>query len=546
MAAAVARGVSRPLCLIGLDGGSFAVLDPLLAAGDLPVLASVMARGAHGVLRSVVPPITPAAWTSFMTGKQPGRHGIYDFRLYEPRAYRDSFVSSRALHDATLWEILTAAGRRVAVVNLPMMYPPRPASGTVVSGFDTPSVDAAFTAPPELRARILERCPDYLFVAVPDPADPNLETDAAFSDFVAQVERGLEQRTRVALDLLADGPWDVFMLHHQDTDSLQHLAWRYIAGGNAEPERRERVRQAYRRLDALLGQVLAALPSDALTVILSDHGFGDHTGRLFPNVLLRKWGYLSWRGLRRTRARRWLDKRLARLGIERRRDRVDASWETRVRTQAFADALPLRWRKTRAYVALAEIYGLLYLNLRGREPEGIVRPGAEARALAVRLRERLLGVRDPRDGAPVFADVLHGEAVYPDDVGGRRPDLVLVPRPGYTLRRDLNPSLWVDHNRILSGTHRPEGILIVSGPGVRPGAVAAPPTLVDLAPTLLAYAGVPVPEDMDGRVLAELFTEPLDVRYAAPADAAERRDEALSAEEEDQVMERLRALGYLA
>src|SRR5262249_8152509 len=106
--------------------------------------------------------------------------------------------------------------------------------------------------------------------------------------------------------------------------------------------------------------------------------------------------------------------------------------------------------------------------------------------------------------------------------------------------------LWLDRNRILSGTHRPEGILIVSGPGVRPGPIAEPPSLVDLAPTLLACAGLPVPEDMDGRVLAELFPAPPDLRHVAPVDAAEGRDEALSAEEEDQVMERLRALGYLA
>ena len=537
----------RPLFLVGLDGATFDVLDPLFAAGELPVLAELAQGGARAVLRSTIPPITPAAWSSFMTGKRPGKHGVYDFRIYEPHAYRDSFVTSRALRDPTIWSIFTAAGRRVAVVGLPMMYPPQPQHGTVVSGFDTPSAAAMFTTPADLRTRILERFPDYVFAAVPAASDPSLETDEAFESFVAQVERAFEQRTRVAIELLQDRRWDMFMVHHQDTDTLQHLTWRYIAPGSEAPERRARVRAAYRRLDALLGELLAAVPEDALRVVLSDHGFGSHTGRLFPNVLLHKWGYLSWRGRRRARLHHSLRKRLGRLGLattpSRRRDE---SWDTRMRTQSFDRALPLRWGRTRAYVALGEIHGLLYLNRKGREPGGVVSEGGEADALLAELCDRFLAARDPRDGAAVFADVLRGDQVDPDDARGRRPDLILVPRPGYTLRRELNQSLWVDHDRLMAGTHRLLGMLLVSGPGVRPGPLACEPELIDLAPTLLAVAGLPVPQDMDGRVLEELFIEPLTVAHAAAGSQSAASDETLTADEEALVEERLRALGYLA
>jgi predicted AlkP superfamily phosphohydrolase/phosphomutase len=537
--------MSRPVLIIGLDGASDDVLAPLIAAGDMPTLGRLRERGASGMLRSVVPPITPAAWSSFMTGKRPGKHGIYDFRLYDPQGYRDTFVTSRALKEPTLWELLTAAGRRVAVVNLPVTYPPNPRLGTVVSGFDTPSVASGFTHPPELRERILARIPDYFLIAVPDPSDPELQRAETFGRFADDVERAFEQRARVALDLLGEGPWDAFMVHFQDTDILQHRAWRFIAERERFPERWARLRGVYRRLDGLLAELLAATPPDSLLVVLSDHGFGPHAGRLYPNVLLRQWGYLSWRGRRRERLRRSLHKRLVRLGVARARAKRRDPWIAQVRDRSFERMLPLRWKRTRAYVALAEMYGLLYVNLRGREPEGIVTPGPEQAHLIAELQERFREVRDPRDGAPVFADVVRGEDVYPTDALGRRPDLVLVPRGEYSVYRDLNHQLWLAHYPVTSGTHRPEGVLMVSGTGVRPGPLARPAELIDLAPTILATAGLPVPEDMDGRVLTEVFTDPPAIRLAPALERKAVAPDELSAAEEGQVLERLRALGYM-
>ncbi len=534
--------MTRPIVVLGLDGATWDVLDPLLAAGVMPTLARLRAAGRSGRLESVVPPITPAAWASFMTGKRPGKHGIYDFRVYDPRRYEDAFVTSRAIRDATVWTLLTAAGKRVGVVSLPMTYPPPAGAGTIVAGFDTPSTAAGFTAPPELRTRILGSMPDYCFVAVPDPADPTLVTDAAFARFVADAERACEQRTRVALDLLAGERLDVLMLHHQDTDAMQHLLWRWIADETVDPARTARIRQAYARLDARIAELLAAVPADALVLVVSDHGFGAHVGRVFPNVLLREWGYLSWRGRRRERLRRSVRKRLVRFGLATAPARDTASWGEALRTRSFAGTLPIAWRRTRAYVAVAEIYGLLYLNRRGREPEGVV-DDASAPRLLDELAARFLAVRD--GDAPVFSAVLRGTDVYPDDPHGRRPDLVLVPRAGLSVYRDLNPRLWLDRYPVLGGTHRPDGILLAHGDGVARGTLAHAAELVDVAPTILASAGVPVPADMDGRVLAELFVDPPAVAYAAPAAPAGDADAGLSADEEQEVTDRLRALGYM-
>jgi len=238
-------------------------------------------------------------------------------------------------------------------------------------------------------------------------------------------------------------------------------------------------------------------------------------------------------------------KRLAAVGLAERRPVYPASWIARSRMRTIERVLPLRWRRTRAYVPLADIYGQVFLNQTGREPDGVVAPGPQSTALREEVRRRLLDVRDPSTGEPVLAEVTPGEEVYPDDPLGRRPDLVLVPAPGFAVSRGLNLRRWLDRYPVLSGTHRPDGILIASGEGVRPGRLGDPASIVDLAPTILAAAGVPVPDDMDGRVLTELFvTPPVVQRVAADADR-HAGDEVLSTEEEAQVGDRLRALGYL-
>jgi predicted AlkP superfamily phosphohydrolase/phosphomutase len=536
--------MSRPIVIVSLDGGAFPILDRLIAAGDMPTLASMVRDGARGVLRSSIPPITPVAWSSFLTGKRPGKHGVYDFRIYDPSGYRDAFVTSRALRDATLGELLTAAGKRVAIVNLPMMYPPPEDVGTVVSGFDTPSTAASFTHPPELRERILAAVPDYSFVATADgPLSATLD-DAAFARFADLAEHSIDQRGTVARMLLADGPWDLFVLHHQDPDALQHKLWQALTTDAAQ-ERWERLRRVYRRLDAHLADVFAAMPGDALRLVVSDHGFGPHHGRVFPNVLLRDWGYIGQPGRKWARFQRSVRKRLTALGVVEPDTPKDGRWEVRVREHGFGSALPVHWEQTSAYVATAEIYGMLYLNLRGREPQGIVDP-SRADALLDEITAQLRGVRDPHDGSAVFADVLRGSDVDPVDVHGRRPDLLLLPRADLTVSRDLNDRLWLERYEAEVGTHRPEGILIAAGDGIPARRLEQPADIIDLLPTVLAASGVAVPDDVDGRLLSELFEHAPVLERVAAAARSDAATGGLSAEEEDDVAERLRALGYLA
>jgi predicted AlkP superfamily phosphohydrolase/phosphomutase len=534
--------MSGPLLVIGLDGASFDALDRLRAAGTMPTLDRLVHEGATCELASVVPPITPVAWTSFLTGKTPAKHGIFDFRVYDPRAGVDAFVSGNDVRDTMFPELFVRAGRTVAVVSLPMTYPPRASMGSVVSGFETPSTSSPFTNPHELRTEILRRFPDYVFLPEGDVDDPDLATEAAFEAFVATAERGMEQRTWIATTLMARAAHDLMIVHFQETDALQHKLWRHLVDPAASPARAERTRGAYRHLDACLARLIGAMPPATTVLVVSDHGFGPHVGRVYPNVLLHEWGELGSRGRRTARFRRSMRRWRRALGIgapDARRRR----WLEDARDVTFG-SLPIDWRRTRAYVGVAEVYAGLFVNRRGREPGGIV-ADADVAPMLASLRERFLAVRDPRTGSPVFDDAVAGSELYPEDRCGRRPDLFLVPAGGFSLGRALGSRRWLERYRTdVSGTHRMQGVLIAAGPGIRAAPTRGAASITDLAPTLLAAADVPIPADMDGRVLDDLFRDVPVARFtdADPPRALASRS---AVEDEDALTRRLRGLGYL-
>ena len=149
------------LLIIGLDGATFDVLNPMIDAGRMPHFKRFMENGVSGVLESTKPPITPAAWTTFMTGKGPGRHGIVDFEKYDIESHTLTFNSTFEIREKTLWELLSEKGLKVGSINVPMTYPPKPVNGFMISGFETPSIDAEFTWPRELKQDILREIPNY-------------------------------------------------------------------------------------------------------------------------------------------------------------------------------------------------------------------------------------------------------------------------------------------------------------------------------------------------------------------------------------------------
>jgi predicted AlkP superfamily phosphohydrolase/phosphomutase len=538
------KPVAERLLIIGLDGATFDVLNPLIAAGRMPNLQRFMATGVWGVLNSTQPPITPAAWTTFMTGKGPGRHGILDFETYDALTHSLTFNSTYEIREKTLWQLLSEKGLRVGSINVPMTYPPKPVNGFMISGFETPSVEAQFTWPPELKQEIFRLIPNYDYrTNWRRTAIGRLEQLRDNLDYIAN---SFDQGTKLTTYCGDKFGWDVLMTVFKLVDNLQHKAWKYLDPRYCDryPTEHDLAARCFTCLDDRLGDLFAYAKSTGATVIImSDHGHGSLDGKAQPNRLLARWGYLALRSSwnqARTRADYWWH-------------RLTKGRATRFEqgSRGIERDLAVDWSRTRACVMHAGIYGYLYINLKGRGPHGTVAAADYDQLrdeIAARLRAET--VRHP-DGqvTPVFTAVHRTEELYHcrRDENPNLPDLMLEPHPGFAVVRKIRGRKavrWCGLNR-LEGTHRVEGILALGGPNVRAGA-RVDANIVDITPTALAALGLRVPVDMEGRVVTEAFSTPPIVEPEPPVARVQRAGEEAYTEDDRKILEkRLSELGYL-
>ncbi|MGE0480441.1 MAG: alkaline phosphatase family protein, partial [Phycisphaerae bacterium] len=538
------KPVADRVMIIGLDGATFDVLNPMMDRGRMPNLKRFIAQGAAGVLMSTRPPITPAAWTTFMTGKGPGRHGILDFEKFEVSTHTLTFNSTYEIREKTLWELLSEKGLRVGSVNVPMTYPPKPVNGFMISGFETPSIDAEFTWPPSLKQDIFRVVPTYDYRT--NWRRKAVGKKKILADNLEYISNSFDQGWNVAKFCGDKFGWDVLMVLYKLVDNLQHKAWKYLDPRTSHryPEAAEMAAQCFARLDVVLGQLFDyATDHGATTLIMSDHGHGSLDGKAQPNLLLKRWGYLTLRSAWDQAAQRgayWWH-RLTKGKVtrfEQGNRGVDAD-------------LAVDWSRTQACVIHAGIYGFLYLNLKGRGPHGIVEPREYER-----LRDDLVGrlstamTRTPRgQSVPIFSEVHKTEQLYgcSRDDNPDLPDLLLVPHPGLAVVRKIRgrtPVRWQSEER-LEGTHRIEGVLAMGGPHVRRG-VRVDGNIVDMAPTVLAALGLRVPVDMEGRVITEAFDVAPVIEREPPVRKIMEDHAEVYTEEDKKILERrLSDLGYL-
>jgi predicted AlkP superfamily phosphohydrolase/phosphomutase len=550
--------------VIGLDGATFDLILPWVAQGKLPAFAQLLHRGAWGQLRSTVPPMTGPAWTTFATGTNPARHGIYDWVYREPGTYHFVPATARNRRLPSLWNLLSAAGRRVCVVNVPMTFPPEPVNGLLISGLPTPSKQVTFTHPPEL-AQELERLTGN-YILYPDPGQAY--SDAGVDAFLARLYQTTETRIKVVESLRAREPWDFFMVVFNGTDTVQHALWKFMSPAHPlhDPARAARYGDAilafYQFLDRWLATQIAALPADTVLMLMSDHGFGPFHKFIHVNNWLREQGFMriksSWRAwLKHTAFRAGFSPMavydlLMRLGLgSLKREVVRGQGQGLLRTLflSFAD---VDWSATQAY-SLGNI-GQIRLNVRGREPQGCVAPGAEYAQVRAQIIARLRRLTDPASGEQVVDEIYTREELYSGPWLEEAPDIVFLPKRleyfGFGEYEFGSHRVIEAMRRGISGTHRMNGIFVALGEPVQPGVEINGATLADLAPTVLHLLGQPIPAAMDGRVLTQAFSgavaaqAPLivDETIGATATAA---DFQLSDADEAAISERLRGLGYV-
>ena len=548
----MARGPK--VLVIGLDGGTLDLLGPWMREGLLPNLSTFQQEGVVERLRSTIPPVTAPAWASFQTGMNPGKHGLFDFIRYLPGSYNTTLVNSYDVGAPTLWRILSEDGKRVAVINTPLTYPPRPVNGLLVSGMLTPGTHRKFTYPPELAQELMEEIGEW----------PGFTPVRSFDylgakRFVDCLLGVLQKRTEAALYLLERARWDFFMVHFQCVDILQHALWAYIdpshpAFSDKGEEERAYVQGFYRSLDRSIGLLLEKAAEDTLVILMSDHGFGPVTKRIYINQYLAQEGFLSRKtGL--TLAKLWNSaepflRRLDFLQLRRRlippftkRDR----WVNQMRRDPLID-----WAATRAFALSGSVCTGIYFNCVGREPEGVVKSVSEYEGLREEISESLYALTDPEEGERIIAEVYPKEKIYHGPFLEHLPDLVVKPADRYIFSEALGRHPLVEASpSMLTGSHRLNGLIMLKGPQIRRQEKVEGAEIIDLAPTILYALGVAIPEDMDGRVLEEAFhpsylkAHPTCHAPKRSSGPLEREEEAYSDEEIERMQEHLRGLGYL-
>ncbi len=530
--------------LIGLDGATFTVLDPYMERGVMPFLAKLSARGTRGVLRSIMPPLTPPAWTSLVTGKHPGEHGIFDFfQKEEPGSVYFSFASSQEVRSATIWTLASEQQRRVISLNFPLMFPAPPVEGAVVPGGMMPWRQLRLGChPPGLFDR-LKSLPGF---NPREMLDMELEIKAIdgcpedeHAEFVELHIRREQRWAEVARYLMESEPADLVGVMFDGVDKLQHLCWRFIDPA-CRPERPdaweqemiERCERYFRSLDELIAGLVELAGPEATVVLASDHGFGPTQDVFHVNSWLEQHGYLAWAPEENANGRSDTD-----VGFAEMTRHVHA----------------LDWSRTVAYAATPSSQGIHIVD---RVPGSEDRMPGEARAkLARDIAEALRDVRRPHDDQPLVEEVWTREQAFAGPFEELGPDLSLVLADGGTI--SILPSETLVARRPQPrGHHRWEGIFFAAGPGIRSGASVEELSIVDVAPLLLHQLGLPVPDDMSGSVPEAVF-EPGELErrpvthVPAPAPAALVSSPAadvdvhLEPEEQAALMERLRALGYV-
>jgi predicted AlkP superfamily phosphohydrolase/phosphomutase len=489
----------RRFLVLGLDGGTFDLLDPLMAAGELPFLKSLVHRGVRAPLRSVYPAKTIPAWYSFATGKDPGELGIFGFTEPDGGPGRSKLVQTFRPAEA-FWDTLSRVGVKVGVLNFPFRTA-YPLHGFVVPGMYT-GVNATY--PVALSKEIHETIGESY------PPELPVYRDATRTEWMAEATKAVEQRGKVAATLAErHKPGFLFTLF-RETDRVEHQLWTELTRPAAEIP--ADLLTFWRAVDRACEQVDTAFRSaggPAVTLVISDHGHGPIHSDFLTNRWLAQEGFLHFRGGADVSRRKLLGRLMLyaqKIEVARKVMRPLVDFVRDGRRAQIAEIVGggtsfeqfskrIDWERTTAFSY--PIPEGIYLN-----PNNPDLTPERREAIRSEIRRRLEAYPD------AHIEVLDPETIYRGRNLSQAPSLLIrvdsmftEPRMDFGYPRALireRPDYFCG-----SGTHRMNGILIGAGDSIRPGTSVSTLNLVDVAPTILEGMGYDVPSEMAGRSFGE-------------------------------------------
>jgi predicted AlkP superfamily phosphohydrolase/phosphomutase len=515
--------IARRVFVIGLDGSTFDLLNPWIAEGRLPNLRRMIERSVHGPLESTIPPLTPPAWTSFMTGVNPGKHGVRDFFIFRPNSFERILANSTHIRSKRFWDLAGERGKRSIILYVPFTYPPQKIEGMMISGIPAPS-QGEYVYPEEMNRELEEKLGKW-WVKV----DLDKYSDSHEEAFLEEIWQSLEVRFSVA-NYLMKKEWDLFAFVIMETDWVQHILW---------GKKDECLLPLYVKIDGMIGQFMKVLREEDAIVILSDHGFGSIRKTFYLNAWLKKKGFLASK-------RQWgYSKEDPDVGIF--HHRRGSSWVNKVKWALSKRNTVIDWKKTQAYFDNTGTPFGIRINLRGREPEGVVTPEVYEE-VRNRVIEELHSAMDEQEGKKVMNRIYRKEDVYWGPYLENACDIICIPNDEYNLNGRIKDDIFKEHKKGAS-FHRLHGIFILHGPGIKKGEKIEGAHIMDVAPTILYLLGLPVPKDFDGKVLVEALEPEVLKAYPIRAEnislQAEVAEFLMTEAEVEEVTKKLRGLGYM-
>lgn len=513
--------------VIGLDGATWNIIEPLVKEGKLPSIGKLMKNGCFGNLQSCIPHVTFPAWKCYSTGKNPGKLGVYWFFGIDVAKEKVIWHNSTSFKSKELWDILGENDMTCGVLDMPTTYPPKAIKGFMVS--HDPPRPSGFVYPQWLEKELKDRfnyktAPDYYF---------QLDKDAA----IPSTKEVIQQRFAVALYLLKKFDPPFFHLTIYDIDPVQHFYnleivedfWVLIDNG----------------IKSLLDEFC---DENTYVILMSDHG---HTDKKCTFQMGR---WLEERGLMAYKKRRLiLQSLLQRLGLNR-NNVFSMIGKTRIIprirfyipigirvgfgalfpvSQHMPDQNPLEgsidYSRSKVIPHSAD---LIYIN------RTLFHSYKEYEEFRENLIREIKEIEEPRTGTKLAQAVYKREEIYSGRYVDRAPDVVILPNEGYTLANAAGTrETWTYPDRGWYRTHRLQGIFLALGPDIREGVEIEGAKIYDLAPTILHIFGIPIPKDIDGRVLKEIFKE--------DSALARRQIEYQELDERARVKDRIRGLKAL-
>ncbi len=491
----------KRLLIIGLDGATWDVLMPLIKKGKLPTFKKLVENGSYGRLQSTIPPVTGGAWLAIATGKTSGKTGIIDFLNRKDETHKLYPTSSADFKGHSFWDYLIKGNKKVCIFNYPMLFPPYKVNGFIISGLGASPEDEV-SYPNSLKDELDQVAGKYeIYVNYHNKKYENLDL------FIHDLNKFLNKFEKWVYYLLKNKEWDALILVFSATDWVQHIMWRHIDENHplydpkVSPKYKQEFIKFWQRIDKIIGNILDMVDKDTIVLLISDHGFGpnDQTFNLAKWLEMKRY-MVKKRNLKKklkeilyTSATFIAKTPIKKLVPAETRKNVGNALRTGI-------AEEIDFEKSKAYCLGHTIpFGAIYINARNEK---------EREEIKAKLIHDLENISKDI-GKEVKVQIYEPKKIYSREKVNLLPDII------FTINNWRCVIIEDNFNRPLfeekpfstrhTGSHRLNGFFLAYGPGIKKNYKIKNARIYDIAPTILHIFGLPIPNDMDGRVLMEIF-----------------------------------------